>query len=37
VSLLFSPDYRYNVVASDQITATTPAQQVSGFIPGWML
>ncbi|KAK7374661.1 hypothetical protein VNO80_08098 [Phaseolus coccineus] len=36
-TLQIGPDYRYNVVASDQITATTPAQQVSGFIPGWML
>ncbi|XWS36851.1 hypothetical protein CRYUN_Cryun20dG0121200 [Craigia yunnanensis] len=27
----------YNPVASDQIAATTHAQQVNGFIPGWML
>ncbi|XP_061366859.1 agamous-like MADS-box protein MADS2 isoform X2 [Gastrolobium bilobum] len=28
----------YNTVASDQLTATTQAQQqVNGFIPGWML
>ncbi|XWS30872.1 hypothetical protein CRYUN_Cryun23aG0028200 [Craigia yunnanensis] len=26
----------YNPVASDQIAATTHAQQVNGFIPGWM-
>ncbi|PNX84558.1 MADS-box protein, partial [Trifolium pratense] len=31
-------DYRYSPVASDQLTAaTTQAQQVNGFIPGWML
>lgn len=36
--LLFSSDYRYNNnVASDQIASTTQAQQVSGFVPGWML
>lgn len=27
----------YNSAASDQIAATTHAQQVTGFIPGWML
>ncbi|XVE72291.1 hypothetical protein DITRI_Ditri11bG0027400 [Diplodiscus trichospermus] len=27
----------YNPVASDQMAATTHAQQVNGFIPGWML
>ncbi|KAK3212258.1 hypothetical protein Dsin_016964 [Dipteronia sinensis] len=27
----------YNSAVSDQITATTHAQQVNGFIPGWML
>ncbi|XWS75655.1 hypothetical protein CRYUN_Cryun01aG0109700 [Craigia yunnanensis] len=27
----------YNPVASYQIAATTHAQQVNGFIPGWML
>lgn len=27
----------YNPAVSDQITATSHAQQVSGFIPGWML
>ncbi|XP_041007826.1 agamous-like MADS-box protein MADS2 isoform X1 [Juglans microcarpa x Juglans regia] len=27
----------YNASGSDQITATTHAQQVNGFIPGWML
>ncbi|XP_002525916.2 agamous-like MADS-box protein MADS2 isoform X2 [Ricinus communis] len=27
----------YNPVGSDQMTATTHAQTVSGFIPGWML
>ncbi|XP_050226718.1 agamous-like MADS-box protein MADS2 [Mercurialis annua] len=27
----------YNNVVSDQMTATTHAQTVSGFIPGWML
>ncbi|KAJ7971117.1 MADS-box transcription factor [Quillaja saponaria] len=27
----------YNAVAADQITPTSHAQQVSGFIPGWML
>ncbi|KAL9381095.1 hypothetical protein Peur_026752 [Populus x canadensis] len=27
----------YNSVGSDQITATHAAQQVHGFIPGWML
>ncbi|XP_022759170.1 developmental protein SEPALLATA 1-like isoform X2 [Durio zibethinus] len=27
----------YNPVASDQIAATSHAQQVNGFIPGWML
>ncbi|KAG5016740.1 hypothetical protein JHK82_022391 [Glycine max] len=36
-TLQIGPDYRYNDVASDQITATTQPQQVSGFIPGWML
>lgn len=35
--LKFSSDYRYNGVASDQMAATTQAQQVNGFIPGWML
>ncbi|KAJ7974279.1 MADS-box transcription factor [Quillaja saponaria] len=29
--------YRYNDVGSDQITSTSHAQQVNGFIPGWML
>ncbi|XP_057757533.1 agamous-like MADS-box protein MADS2 isoform X1 [Arachis stenosperma] len=38
-TLQIGSDYRYNGVGSDQITATTTtqAQQVSGFIPGWML
>lgn len=36
-SLQIGPDYRYNPEASDQITTTTQAQQVNGFIPGWML
>ncbi|KAG2710899.1 hypothetical protein I3843_04G046900 [Carya illinoinensis] len=27
----------YNASGSDQINATTHAQQVNGFIPGWML
>ncbi|TKY50141.1 Developmental protein SEPALLATA 2 [Spatholobus suberectus] len=36
-TLQIGPDYRYNPEASDQLTATTQAQQVSGFIPGWML
>ncbi|KAK1562935.1 hypothetical protein Q3G72_019443 [Acer saccharum] len=27
----------YNSAVSEQITATTHAQQVNGFIPGWML
>ncbi|WCJ25530.1 Agamous-like MADS-box protein MADS2 [Euphorbia peplus] len=27
----------YNPVGSDQMTATTHAQQVNGYIPGWML
>ncbi|XP_027357790.1 developmental protein SEPALLATA 1 isoform X2 [Abrus precatorius] len=27
----------YNPEASDQLTTTTQAQQVNGFIPGWML
>ncbi|XLU75933.1 hypothetical protein S245_034986 [Arachis hypogaea] len=36
-TLQIGPDYRYNPVASDQITATTQAQQVNGFVPGWML
>nr|AQM56645.1 MADS box transcription factor SEPALLATA1 [Paeonia lactiflora]AQM56646.1 MADS box transcription factor SEPALLATA1 [Paeonia lactiflora]AQM56647.1 MADS box transcription factor SEPALLATA1 [Paeonia lactiflora]AQM56648.1 MADS box transcription factor SEPALLATA1 [Paeonia lactiflora]AQM56649.1 MADS box transcription factor SEPALLATA1 [Paeonia lactiflora] len=27
----------YNTIGSDQMTATTPAQQTNGFIPGWML
>ncbi|XP_020205011.1 developmental protein SEPALLATA 1 isoform X6 [Cajanus cajan] len=36
-TLQIGPDYRYNGVASDQITATSQAQQVNGFIPGWML
>lgn len=35
--LWFSSDYRYNSASSDQITSTTQAQQVSGFVPGWML
>lgn len=34
---IFSPDYRYNTVASDQIASTSQAQQVNGFVPGWML
>nr|KYP40409.1 Developmental protein SEPALLATA 2 [Cajanus cajan] len=36
-TLQIGPDYRYNPEASDQLTATTQAQQVNGFIPGWML
>ncbi|MED6135496.1 Alpha-glucosidase 2 [Stylosanthes scabra] len=37
-TLQIGPDYRYNPVASEQMTATTQAhQQVNGFIPGWML
>ncbi|MED6209491.1 Alpha-glucosidase 2 [Stylosanthes scabra] len=37
-TLQIGNDYRYNGVGSDQISATTSqAQQVSGFIPGWML
>ncbi|XP_019053923.1 PREDICTED: developmental protein SEPALLATA 1 isoform X2 [Nelumbo nucifera] len=27
----------YNPVGPDQITVTTPTQNVNGFIPGWML
>ncbi|CAL0321709.1 unnamed protein product [Lupinus luteus] len=36
-TLQIGTDYRYNSVASDQLTAATQAQQVNGFIPGWML
>ncbi|XP_027357788.1 developmental protein SEPALLATA 1 isoform X1 [Abrus precatorius] len=36
-TLQIGPDYRYNPEASDQLTTTTQAQQVNGFIPGWML
>ncbi|GAU38623.1 hypothetical protein TSUD_276610 [Trifolium subterraneum] len=37
-TLQIGTDYRYSPVASDQLTAaTTQAQQVNGFIPGWML
>ncbi|QHN93276.1 Developmental protein SEPALLATA [Arachis hypogaea] len=39
-TLQIGSDYMYNGVGPDQITATTTttqAQQVSGFIPGWML
>ncbi|XP_057436159.1 agamous-like MADS-box protein MADS2 [Lotus japonicus] len=36
-TLQIGSDYRYNGVASDQMAATTQAQQVNGFIPGWML
>ncbi|KAK4271894.1 hypothetical protein QN277_020520 [Acacia crassicarpa] len=37
-TLQMGPEYRYNPVASDQMAATTSqGQQVSGFIPGWML
>ncbi|XP_027923541.1 developmental protein SEPALLATA 1-like isoform X2 [Vigna unguiculata] len=39
-TLQIGSDYRYNPEASDQLTATTQAQQVqqvNGFIPGWML
>ncbi|XP_004507288.1 agamous-like MADS-box protein MADS2 isoform X2 [Cicer arietinum] len=36
-TLQIGSDYRYSPVASDQLTATTQAQQVNGFIPGWML
>ncbi|KAK7295532.1 hypothetical protein RJT34_18442 [Clitoria ternatea] len=33
-TLQIGPDYRYN---TDQISGTSEAQQVNGFIPGWML
>ncbi|ESW23383.1 hypothetical protein PHAVU_004G042300 [Phaseolus vulgaris] len=36
-TLQIGSDYRYNPEASDQLTGTTQAQQVNGFIPGWML
>ncbi|KAI4346729.1 hypothetical protein L6164_007601 [Bauhinia variegata] len=36
-TLQIGPDYRYNPEASDQMPATTQAQQVNGYIPGWML
>ncbi|KAL2335388.1 hypothetical protein Fmac_016601 [Flemingia macrophylla] len=36
-TLQIGPDYRYNPEATDQLAVTTQAQQVNGFIPGWML
>ncbi|CAL0299084.1 unnamed protein product [Lupinus luteus] len=36
-TLQIGTDYRYHHVAQDQLNATTQAQQVNGFIPGWML
>ncbi|KAG4958649.1 hypothetical protein AAZX31_13G038600 [Glycine max] len=37
-TLQIGSDYRYNPEASEQqLAATTQAQQVNGFIPGWML
>ncbi|KAJ4833103.1 Agamous-like MADS-box protein mads2 [Turnera subulata] len=36
-TLIPSVAFKYNPVGSDQIAATSHPQQVSGFIPGWML